>query len=305
MATTIDVGGTRFGRTDLFAIDPFQLQIREELRGRRFAPTAEQITEMALTLMKDGQIEPVEVRKIGTTNRLEVTLGFTRTSAARLIRTGFEDADGNHYQDEEFLLKVLINNGVNDRKAFERNIIENLHRNELSDVDHAHNQQRMRDQWMMSDEEIATFYRCSVSKVQRLQKILGLAEMAQEAIHNGLITTAAALEVRALPEAEQATLLQTVTENGGKVTAGAVREQVREHILRDDPSALPPSTGTQTPPPAPKVKARTTKELREWLRTEPRTNTQESFAAVFIAYLDGTATDAQLRDAMDTYIPSA
>src|SRR4051812_22350646 len=108
MAVKINTGDSEYTRQDYFFVDPFEVIVKEELRGRRKPPTEEAIIDMATSMNDHGQQQPVQVRKADN-NRIMLNLGFTRTAAARLIRTGFvcEDEDGGvrEIKDEEFKLK--------------------------------------------------------------------------------------------------------------------------------------------------------------------------------------------------------
>jgi hypothetical protein len=96
---------------DIFFVDPFAVEVREELRGGQQS-TNDDIMDMAVSLHIHGQRRAVECRQIED-NRLLLDHGFTRTFAARLIRSGFKYIDTEtkleiKIKDKNFKLKVVI-----------------------------------------------------------------------------------------------------------------------------------------------------------------------------------------------------
>lgn len=221
-----------FSRKDFFIIDPFDVFVKEGSRGRKYAPEPQTIIERAVSMMDNGQQTPVQARKIEQ-NRLQLVSGFTRTAAARLIREGFTDLEGVFRKDEKFMLKTLLVD-ANEEKALIDNIIENAHRNDTSPIDDAFNQARLRDQYGKNDTEIAKLYQCSPIKVGRLRKLLSLSEDVQRRIHDGKMSVSAGLDLLDIPEDKRAEVIATaVSKDNGSVDSSEVRNQVREHILRD------------------------------------------------------------------------
>ena len=233
MATRINAG-ENVRRGDLFFINPYEIIVSEELRGRHLPPTEDQIIEMACSLLDHGQLQPVNARRVKD-QRLSLTAGFTRTAAARMIRDGFIDPDGNERKDEAFVLQVKIKD-CNDREAFTANVIENARRNATSAMDDAHNQNKLRD-YGMTDTEIGRLYgERSGARVSRLAKLLRLNDEAQLLVHQGALSVDAALVVLDLPDAEQKKVVEKAAA-GEKVTGADVKRQVREHHLRDQHEA--------------------------------------------------------------------
>lgn len=241
MATRINAG-ENVRRGDLFFIDPYEIIVSEELRGRHLPPTEDQIIEMACSLLEHGQLQPVNARRVKD-QRLSLTAGFTRTAAARMIREGFTDPDGNERKDEAFVLQVKIKD-CNDREAFTANVIENARRNATSPMDDAHNQNKLRD-YGMTDTEIGKLYgERNSARVSRLAKLLRLNDEAQLLVHQGALSVDAALAVLDLPDEEQKKAVAKAS-SGEKVTGAEVKRQVREHHLRDQHEAEPTGDGKE------------------------------------------------------------
>lgn len=230
MAATINAGEVRRG--DLWFVDPFQIIVKEELRGRHTPPTEDAIIDMAVSMMENGQQQPVQCRRLPD-KRLQLSLGFTRTAAARLIRTGFTDPDGQERKDEEHMLQVKIAD-ANDQQAFVNNVVENAHRNQTSPIDDAHNQHRLRETYGYTDARITKLYRYrDENKAGRLRRLLSLPEEVQRMVHGGTMPVKAALELLDLPDDKRDGAIKAATNESGQVVAAKVTRQVRDHILSD------------------------------------------------------------------------
>lgn len=302
MATKVNAGDD-VKRGNLFGVDPKMLIMKEDVRGRRFAPTEQEVIEMAESLYDNGQEQPIKVRKVEE-DRLKVVMGFTRCAAGRLIRDGFTGTDGEHRQNKDFRLQCVICT-MNDEDAFRHNVVENAHRKQTSVIDDAYNQQRLRDHCMMKDGEIARLYRYSnQNRVSRLKKFLVMPLKIQMQVHNGELTEEAALNLMELPQEEQEKAIEEATKDGnGKVDSGTVRKIVRDHHLRDDEETV-----RQLPPPkyppteSPKFKARTPREVKVYFtglaEDEEGHEAVRRFSKDFLDFLAGKKTDKAMNNAV-------
>lgn len=330
MALSINAGADA-RRTDLFMVDPYQIIVKEDLRGRLKPPTQEQIIDMAESLAKHGQQQPVQVRKVHD-KQVQLVLGFTRCAAARLIREGFDFVNPATGETErihfpEFKLKVVVAD-VNEEQALLHNIIENAHRKDTSPIDDAYNHNKLRDKMGKTDAEITRIYRYKDSnRVGRCRKLLGLPNDVQEMVHDGRMAVSAALALLELPEEEMKTAIAAAVQDNGKVSGAAINDIVRDHHLRDA-DKLPETTivvtettvpvdGVEAPVAAPtknrnKPNAnaapapvrgtphRTMKNLKAWLEQEREDEGQKAFLKVFSLWIAGKRADKTLNDALDT-----
>jgi ParB-like chromosome segregation protein Spo0J len=301
-------------RGDFFFVDPFQVIVKEELRGRHKPPTDEQIIQMAESMLEFGQRQPVECRKVEG-NKLLLNLGFTRTAAARLIRTGFTGTDGKYKQDAKFKLKVVVTD-ANDEQAFKNNVVENAHRNQTSPIDDAFNQARLRDKYGMSDAEIGRLYRYKdQNKVGRLRRLLSLPSEIQDLVHEDRLPVQAALDILDIPDDKKREEMfsQIIadangsTEAGGKknkIVGSKVRALVRENILNDetrDESEI--GGGDEGESNGLKWKARSMREVRkffeEYVISHDNKNVQQ-FGKDFLAFLQGRRKDKRMLESIET-----
>lgn len=296
MALKIDAGDVKRG--DYFFISPFEIIVKEDLRGRHRPITDDAIIAMAISFVRHGQRQAVECRRVEG-NKLQLNLGFTRTNAARLLREGFE-VEGETFHDPEFRLKVQVVD-CNDKQAFINNVVENCHRNQTSDVDDAHNQNRLRDLYGYTDGDIKDLYGYkNTNKVGRLRQLLQLDDTILDRVHAGTLPTQAALDLLDAPSEErEAILAEAETTQEGKIKGTSVRTVVREHILNDDNK--PEVADTPTAADDKKgAKPRTMREIRnyfgEWSESEEPALAR--FAKDFLKWANGKSTDKAMDNAL-------
>lgn len=291
-------------RTDVLMVSPFDILVAEEHRGRYFQPTKEKVVEMAMSIFDYSQRQPVECRRVTYEERknvLKVTAGFTRTNAVRLIREGFTGTDGTHRHDPAFMIKVMVAD-CSDQRAFEHNIVENAHRNETSDIDDAHNQNRLRESYGYSDAEIARLYRYnSQNKVGRLRQLLQLTEEEQRLVHLGKLSMSAAIELLDLDENKRKEILIALQQGDEnvKLKGSDVIDEVRNHILSDDDEGLQ-GDGNQSEVSNQKFKPRSMANLRKYLvsrQEEDQHPAVQRFCADMIKFLAGKSTDRAMDNA--------
>jgi ParB-like chromosome segregation protein Spo0J len=287
MAKQIEAGSD-VKRADMFIVDPFEVEVREELRGRHTPPSEEDVIALALSILADGQRQPVECRSIAG-KRLLLTLGFTRMAAIRLIREGFE-WEGEFHQDANFRIKLLVVD-CDDQTAFRRNVIENRHRNQTSPVDDAFNMDRLTDRYGYDDKQVAELYRMSTAQVTRIKQLVRLPEEIRSKVHTGVLSVEAALVLEHAPETSRTAILEAATTKNGKVSGPEVKKQVRAHILSDDAK---PKTEGPKPAAKPKVIRRSLKDVYDFFSAAALEDSKKAtFARALADYIDGKTTDTQ------------
>lgn len=300
--------GEDMRRTQNFVLNPFDVEMDETSRGRFIAPTDEQIIEMAVSMHKNGQISAVECRRSVPALRPVLVLGFTRTAAARLIRSGFDaviDDKPTRIHDPAFLLKVNVVES-NDESAFLRNIEENKARNATSIIDDVHNWQKLADRYGRSDAEIARIYGVSASYVSRNRKLLRLAFPTQLAVHRGELPVTAALTLASeVPEANHEAVIEAVKAEAGEVTGTGVVRHLRElaaaskttsnlptEVLRDDPATVA-ATKPKKFVPVDKDRPASMKEVRQLvdtMKTDRVSGLTKKVGTLLDKFLRGRAT---------------
>jgi ParB/RepB/Spo0J family partition protein len=206
MAVKINAGDV--GRADLFLIDPDEIDVNEALNGRWQPHSEDEIDNLAKSILEDGQLQPVQVRKVAD-NRVQLVLGYRRYLAVTKINKGRKKAD--HVK-----LKCILTT-VNDEEAFRKNITENKNRKNTSPVDDAVNQRRLREEFGWNDTRIAEFYGCSPSMVSVLKKVLLLPDDVKARVHKRELALNTAIALVDLTPEEQVEVLKP---EEGEATGG-------------------------------------------------------------------------------------
>ena len=217
MAARINAGDV--GRGDVFFIDPQEIIVDEKLNGRWTPHDAEAVEDMAKSFEADGQLQPVQVRKVAD-NRVQLVLGYRRHRAALLYN--------QRHPDSPMKLKCVVVT-VNDEEAFRRNIVENKQRAETTPIDDAFNQRRLREEFGWTDARIAEFYSMTSSYVGLLKKLLMLPTDAQLHVHNRELSVQAAAALADLPAQEQKQAL--ASQQPGESLSKSVVKRVRERKI--------------------------------------------------------------------------
>jgi len=302
-------------RSDRFHLKPEDIIICPELRGRHTPPTNEQVAQLAISMHKNSQIEPVLCRRTHD-NRVKLVAGFTRHEAAKMLRQGFE-YDDKSYCDPEFRLSVVLSD-CNDEEAFLRNLAENNDRCPTSAIDDAHNQRRLRETYGKNDVEIAEIYGVSSVKVGQYRKLLELSNDEQALVHKGLLAVSAALTLLNVSSEERAQIVADATKENGKVDGSAIRVAVREvltgpeteeteevedtntsEVVEDATGEVPPA-----PPDPPRGKnlGRSVRDIRKWGESlkdnEELSDAVRHFGGVLLQYLAGRKGEKALMTAL-------
>jgi ParB family chromosome partitioning protein len=214
VAARINAGDV--GRGDVFFIDPREIIVDEKLNGRWTPHDAEVVEDMARSFEAEGQLQPVQVRKVAD-NRVQLVLGYRRHRAAVLHK--------QRHPDSPMKLKCVVVT-VNDEEAFRRNIVENKQRAETTPIDDAFNQRRLREEFGWTDARIAEFYNLTPPYVGLLKKLLMLPTAAQLHVHKRELSVQAAAALADLPAEEQKQAL--ASQQPGESLSRSVVKQVRE-----------------------------------------------------------------------------
>jgi len=325
MAMAINAGDDAV-RKEFYYVNPYEIVVQEELRGRAFPPTIAQIMAMAISLYQHGQRQPVECRRLPN-NKLQLVLGFTRTSAARMLREGFTDEEGTHWHDPDMKLKTTVSQ-TNEQEAFIHNIVENLHRNDLSPIDDARNQERLRDRNGFTDVAIAKLYGYKNSvKVGRLKKLLLLTMEEQLLVHERKLSVENAIDLLLIEDAQKrAEIIANALKENGKVDRTEVQDAIRdqifgdrviadpdaEHIIEESnsegkPSKKPtnvskPKTGKSSANKAPALGVAGIRKFWFKLQQTHENEKVKKFSDVFIDWISSRKSDKAMRKALEDLI---
>ncbi len=213
-------------RQDTFHIVPSDIK---KGRNARMIPSAnykQNVIDRAVSIAEKGQIQPAEAYR-NEDNTLTLSLGFTRYDAVDLLRAGFEEA-GKFYHDPDAKLWVKVIDSDSD-SAFIRGIIENLERDDTTDLQEALAQSELRTTQGMTDTQIAKLYGATnTNRVAALQKLISLPDNVQQLVHTGKLALYSALDTLKLSEDERTAVIDGSTNPKGRVEGQVLRKLIRD-----------------------------------------------------------------------------
>lgn len=191
-----------------FLISPEDIIVDYTRNSRAEPPAPEDVVARVRSFESLGQLQPVEVRKIAG-GKVELTLGYTRYAAA-------VEYNKSH-PDRPMKLKCSLID-CNNEEAFLRNIAENLERRDLTPLDQAHAQRKLRDEFGWADKKIADLYKISIPYVSTLKKLLSVPAHIRNLVKTGQCSAKAAGEMADLEPADQVEVIEELKQENPQLT---------------------------------------------------------------------------------------
>lgn len=280
MAIKLDAGEVT--RTDISHIWPEHIIALDEDNSRKTPHTQEEIIALASRILEFGQKQAGVVRRVEG-NKVKLVAGFGRYKAVQWIN--------EHHPEKKVKYKCVVSD-MNPEEAFLVSISENLDRLDTNQIDDAHAQRRLREEFGWSEEKIAEFYKKSVSYIAQVRKTLQLSKQHQEMVASGNMNFSTALEVTQLPEVVRNEVVTEATDiETGKVDATVVKQKVRQHKQSSD------GNGGSL--------ARTMKEVRAFLKEQTKPHEQESIRNLcgkFLDFIKGEISEVNMERALVEFI---
>jgi ParB-like chromosome segregation protein Spo0J len=285
---------------NVFVVNPEDVIVRGDLRGREYAPDEAAIISLAINISENGQIQPARGRKLPhEDNRIELSAGFSRYAAIMLLREGFEH-EGIKYHKPGQRFSVQVTSGMSDLDAIKLNISENRERNQTTAIDDAHNIRRL-EQLGQTLDEVAAFYRWPLTKVEKTLSLLALSADERQRVHLGEIPVSAALELLKIAPAARAEVVAEAEAakpagSGKKLKGTAINKVIREKHLTNTPA---PGTA----PSKAKSIARPYSEVKSLF--EPLTMYDGPcgpFAKAFLEYCAGQISNDKMLEALERFV---
>ena len=145
----------------------------------------QKLQELAHSIQDQGVLQPIVVRKKG--DKYQIIAGERRWQASRMA--GLEK------------VPCLLQD-VNDEKALELGLIENIQRDDLNPIEEAYTYKRLMDKMNYTQAELAKAVAKGRSTIANAIRLLDLPEEAQEAMFNNQITAGHARAVLSVPSAK-------------------------------------------------------------------------------------------------------
>ena len=130
----------------------------------------ESLEQLSKSIKNNGLVQPIILRKSKNNDDFELIAGERRLRATRILKL-------------DKILSIVIN--VDDKKAFEIGLIENLQRDDLSPVEEAEGYKRLMNEFSYTQEQLSEVVSKSRSHIANLLRILQLPEKVKKYILDG------------------------------------------------------------------------------------------------------------------------
>jgi ParB family chromosome partitioning protein len=176
-------------------LDPSEIEAPVELNTRRYQTSKESIVSLAMSMLDDGQQEPVKVYRMPG-GGYQLVFGFRRWQAAVLINE--ERLSPEPFRLQAIVVPVEAPAGTvvalgTDLSGLVAGVVENTQRVGLGPLDEAYAIQRMKEDGSMNQATIARKMGVSQATITQRLKLLDLPAMTQKRINRGEVPVEAAL----------------------------------------------------------------------------------------------------------------
>ena len=130
----------------------------------------ESLEQLSKSIKNNGLVQPIILRKSKNNDDFELIAGERRLRATRILKL-------------DKIPSIVIN--VDDKKAFEIGLIENLQRDDLSPVEEAEGYKRLINEFSYTQEQLSEVVSKSRSHIANLLRILQLPEKVKKYILDG------------------------------------------------------------------------------------------------------------------------
>lgn len=161
-------------KTKIFEIPLSKLNKDTFFRNRRRI----EVDDLKASIKSIGQQNPIVVRY--ASGGYQVISGFRRVKAIR--ESGLSK------------VKAVVYEGIDNKKAHEISIAENMARRSLTDLDVVMTVKRMREQEEMTNGEVARIFNRDIRTIQRFLVVANASDKIKKALEKGMITISQAYE---------------------------------------------------------------------------------------------------------------
>ena len=127
----------------------------------------ETLNQLADSIKKNGLIQPIIIRKKNDSEDYEMIAGERRLKACKIAKLN--------------KIPAIISN-LNDRKAFESGLIENLQREDLTSIEEAEGYHRLMNEFNYTQEQLAETVSKNRSHVGHLLRLISLPKKVKQYI---------------------------------------------------------------------------------------------------------------------------
>ncbi|MCL2123200.1 MAG: ParB/RepB/Spo0J family partition protein [Desulfovibrionaceae bacterium] len=262
---------------------------------------ADTLEELAASIRSQGIVQPLLVRPAGNA-RYEIVAGERRWRAAELA--GLAE------------IPVLVRQ-LSDMEVMAAALIENLQREDLNPLEAARAMAVLREQFGLSQDDLANTLGKSRPAVANALRLLNLSPEAQDALEKGHISAGHARAVLSLgsPDAQSELLRRCIQDmlsvRDAEYAAALWKEEgvfPWLHVEDEDPSAEQEQQATQRKTKSPLLQ-NAQKQLRQTLKIRASISGTESRGRISLSYQSQEEFHSLLRrlgiDAPDAQLPDA
>jgi ParB family chromosome partitioning protein len=223
----------------------------------------EEIEELAASIKKEGLLQPILVRKVGS--KYQIIAGERRWQACKslgstMIPVRFWKAD--------------------DDKVLELALIENVQRSDLNPIEEAYGYKRLMERKKMTQSELAIAVSKGRSTIANALRLLDLPEDAQQMLFEEKITAGHARAILSVPTQEGRNKLTK------KLSEEKLSVRETEALARLFAGKSKATDSLKKRQPLPDVFKKAAKELRQSLQTNVRIKTVKGKNKIEIEFKD-------------------
>ncbi len=205
----------------LVMLPPQKLEPRPD--QPRYTFREDGLQELAESLQEHGMIQPITARKLES-GYYQIIAGERRWRAARLANM------------DEVPVRLL---DVDERKAMELALVENLQREDLNPIEEAKGYQTLIREYGMTQEQAAATVGKSRPAVTNALRLLNLCEPVMVMVEDGLLSPGHARALLPLSEEQQEATARKVEELGLSVRqTESLAARLQEDALRQEKAEL-------------------------------------------------------------------
>ncbi|WP_308576983.1 ParB/RepB/Spo0J family partition protein [uncultured Parvimonas sp.] len=169
---------------NLLTVDLDKLVAREDQPRKNFDDDS--LKELADSIKADGVIQPIVVRKVGA--KYEIIAGERRFRASKLA--GLEK------------VPVVVKN-VDDRKARELALVENIQREDLNPIEEAISLKTLMEEYKLTQQELSEIIGKSRSYIANNLRLLNLSDYIKEYLIRGELSSSQARTLLSLENEDE------------------------------------------------------------------------------------------------------
>lgn len=177
--TTEEKVSDKLNEIDINLIEPNPDQPRTNFKK-------EELEELSKSIKKEGLIQPIVVR-IGDGGKYQIIAGERRWQAAKMADL------------KRVPIKIM---NVDDDKALELALIENIQRADLNPIEEAYGYKRLMERRKMTQADVAQAVSKGRSTIANALRLLDLPEEAQQLLFEDVITAGHARAILSVPSKE-------------------------------------------------------------------------------------------------------